>query len=61
MKCFISYQRLQADTINGETLVVYMRYTTFDPNEMNKFEENIRNTIGYGVMTEIKVESEDEE
>jgi len=59
MKCFTSYQRFNADTINGETLVVCQRYTTFDTEEMNKFEENIRNTIGYGVMTEFKAESEE--
>ena len=61
MKCFTSYSRFNADTINGETLVVSQRYTTFDKDEMDAFEESIRNTIGYGVMTEIKAESEDKE
>ena len=58
MKCFTNYQRLNADTINGETLVVSTRYTTFDTEEMDAFEETLRRTIGYGVMTEIKAESD---
>lgn len=58
MKCFTSYQRLKPDTINGEVLVVSTQYTTFDIEEMNKFEESLRNTIGCGIMTEIKAESE---
>ena len=59
MKCFISYQRLKPNTINGEVLVVSTQYTTFDTEEMNKFEESLQNTIGCGIITEIEVESEE--
>lgn len=59
MKCFTSYQRLNADTINGETLVVTQRYTTFDKQVMDDLEESIRAAIGYGVMTEYKNENEE--
>lgn len=56
MKCFTSYARLNADTINGETLVVTSRYTTFDIQEMDAFEKNlVRKTIGSGVMTEFEM------
>lgn len=63
MKCFTSYARFNADTINGETLVVTQRYTTFDSIEMDAFEDGvIRPRIGSGVVTEFepyKAESED--
>ena len=59
MKCFTSYARFNADTINGETLVVTSRYTTFDTQEMDAFEnEYIRKTIGSGVMTEFEFPKE---
>lgn len=61
MKCFTSYQRLNADTISGEMLVVTQRYTTFDKQEMDAFEESIKQTIGSGVVTEIKAEGSDKE
>lgn len=61
MKCFTSYQRLTADTISGEMLVVTQRYTTFDKQEMDAFEESIKQTIGSGVVTEIKAEGSDKE
>lgn len=61
MKCFTSYQRLTADTISGEMLVVSTRYSTFDKQEMDAFEETVKQTIGCGVVTEIKVEGSDKE
>lgn len=41
MKCFTSYARFNADTINGETLVVTQRYTTFDKQEMDAYENDV--------------------
>lgn len=59
MRCFTSYQRFNADTINGETLVVTSRYTTFDKQEMDFYEENIiRKTIGSGLITEFEMPKE---
>ena len=59
MKCFTSYARFNADTINGETLVITQRYTTFDKQEMDAYEENIvRKTIGSGVITELEMPKE---
>jgi hypothetical protein len=52
MKCFTSYQRQNADTINGETLVVTYRFTTFDVDEMNEFEKDMQTRIGCGVSSE---------
>ena len=59
MKCFTNYSRRNPDTINGEILVVTQKYTTFDSEEMNRFEKSIRQTIGSGVMSEFKAESEE--
>ena len=64
MKCFTSYARFNADTINGERLVITQTYTTFDTQEMDAYEDAIRAKIGSGVMTEFiqpKAESEDKE
>ena len=61
MKCFTSYKRCSADTINGESIIVSTRYSTFDKQEMDTFEGNLKQTIGSGVMTEIKPESEDKQ
>ena len=58
MKSFTSYRRVNADTINGEKLIVSTIYTTFDSEEMEKFEESIRNTIKSGIMVEYEAESE---
>lgn len=58
MKCFTSYRRFNADTINGEKLVVSITYTTFNSEEMEKLEESIRNTIKSGVVIEYNTESE---
>ena len=59
MKCFTSYRRVNADTINGEKLIISTIYTTFDSEEMGKLEESIRNTIKNGVMVEYNAESEE--
>lgn len=62
MKCFTSYARFNADTINGEALVVTQRYTTFDKMEMDAYENDvIRPTIGSGVMTEFNPYPSDKE
>ena len=52
MKLLQTYQRYNADTINGETLVMTYRFTTFDVDEMNKFEEDMQEQIGGGRMYE---------
>ena len=54
MKCFTSYARFNPDTIQGERLVVTYNYSTFDTEEMDSFEEAIRNTIGSGIRTEFE-------
>ena len=55
MKCFTSYARFNPDTLNGETLIVTQRYTTFDKDEMDAYENNvIRPQIGSGVILEFE-------
>ena len=62
MKCFTSYQRFNADTINGETLVVTQRYTTFDTQEMDAYENDvIRPRVGSGVMMEFEPQESEEQ
>ena len=60
MKCFTSYQRQNPDTICGETLVVTYRFSTFDVDEMNAFENDVREQIGSGRMTEFIRENKNE-
>ena len=62
MKCFTSYARFNADTINGETLIVTQRYTTFDTQEMDAYENDvIRPRVGSGVMMEFNPYPSDKE
>ncbi len=61
MKWFTSYERRNPDTVSGEVLIVTQRYTTFDVNEMDNFEEILRQTIGSGLMQELKAEGKERE
>ena len=56
MKCFISYQRANADTINGETLIVSQRYSTFDKAEMDRLEDYLKSSMGCGVSVEYDID-----
>ena len=61
MKCFTSYARFNPDTLNGETLIVTQRYTTFDKDEMDAYENNvIRPQIGSGVILEFEPQESEE-
>ena len=54
MKCLTTYARYNADTIQGERLVVSHTYTTFDSIEMDAFEKHIRDIFGSGIMMEFE-------
>ena len=54
MKCHIDFSRLNADTINGERLIVTYTYSTFDSIEMDKFEQDTRENIGSGISFEFE-------
>ena len=56
MKCFISYRRDKADTINGEALTVSQRYSTFDKAEMDRFEDYLKSSMGCGVTVEYDID-----
>ena len=56
MKCFIKYQRFNADTLQGERIVVSQTYTTFDNDEMDRFEDYLINTIGMGISVEYDID-----
>ena len=60
MKCFTTYKRRNTDTANGEMLVITQRYTTFDTQEMEVFENIVRATIGSGVVTEVEPQGSEE-
>lgn len=54
MKCVTSYERRNPDTISGEILVITQRYTTFDTQEMDAFENSLNATIGSGIVAEVE-------
>ena len=56
MKCFISYRRANADTINGEALIVSQRYSTFDKAEMDRLEDYLKSSMGCGVSVEYDID-----
>ena len=56
MRCFISYRRDNADTINGETLIVSQRYSTFNKAEMDRLEDYLKSSIGCGITVEYDID-----
>lgn len=61
MRTYISYQRLEPDTINGETLKVTQVYSSHDKSEIDKLEESLQKQIGNGLIGEISLDKEQEE
>ena len=54
MKCFTSYERHNPNTVNGETIVVTQIYSSFDKEEMDVLENDLRLSIGDGVNMDFK-------
>ena len=54
MKCFTYYERHNPNTVNGETIVVTQIYSSFDKEEMDVLENDLRLSIGDGVNMDFK-------
>lgn len=52
MKVFTTFKRLMPTTVDGEVIKVTTYYSSFDGAEIDKLQEDLRNTIGAGVVTE---------
>ena len=52
MKVFTTFKRLMPTTLDGEITRVTTYYSSFDGEEIDKLQEDLKNTIGAGVVTE---------
>lgn len=52
MKVFTTFKRLMPTTLDGEIIRVTTYYSSFDGEEIDKLQEDLKNTIGAGVVTE---------
>lgn len=54
MTCFTQYQRYDPDSVSGHKIVVTQTYSSYNEHEIDKLEETLRNTIGCGLIAEVK-------
>lgn len=52
MKVFTTFRRLMPTTVDGEIIKVTTYYSSFDGAEIDRLHEDLKNTIGAGVVTE---------
>ena len=52
MKVFTTFKRLMPTTLDGEIIRVTTYFSSFDEAEIDKLQEDLKNTIGAGVVTE---------
>lgn len=57
MKQTINYTRLMPDTLIGDAVKVTLIYSSFNTDEIDKLEQDLKSKIGYGLI----IEYEDEE
>ena len=57
MKVYVKYERKPGDTINGEMIVVTNIYSTFDVEEMNRYEKILKDNIGYGLQYDMDLDA----
>lgn len=54
MKLFTQYKRENPDTIVGEKITITQTYSSFNQEEIDKLEQECKEHIGNGLMTELK-------
>ena len=59
MKCFTQYRRELADTVNGEKIIVTTIYSSFDKEEIDNLEEQLKEKIQSGLIYELKRRTND--
>lgn len=52
MKIVTTFERLMPTTAEGHIIKINTYYSSFDKAEIDKLQEDLRNTIGAGVVTE---------
>ena len=52
MKVTTTFERLMPTTADGQIIKVTTYYSSWDKAEIDKLQEDLRNTIGAGVVTE---------
>lgn len=52
MKVMTTFRRLDPNTADGHIIMVTTCFSSFDEKEMDKLQEDLRNTIGVGVVTD---------
>ena len=59
MKMFTMYERLKPDTVSGHAVKVTTIYSSFNINEIDKLQEELRNSIASGVVSEVSMKEEE--
>ena len=52
MKVATTFERLMPTTVDGHIIKVTTYFSSYDKNEIDKLQEDLRNTIGAGVVSE---------
>lgn len=60
MKMFTTYKRNNPDTINGESITVTTVYSSYNEKEIDELENQLRNSIGSGLIGNINTEGRKE-
>ncbi len=58
MKVSTTFERLMPTTTDGHIIKISTCYSSFDKNEIDKLQEDLRNTIGTGIVS-YEVEGDD--
>lgn len=57
MKCLTQYRRELPDTVNGEKITVTTTYSSFDIEEIDNLERQLREKIQSGIIYELEGEN----
>ena len=60
MKITTQYRVLQPNTVNGYQIEIINIYSSFDKRDIDALEENLKKTVGYCSVQEIKTEMKTE-
>lgn len=52
MKVATTFERLMPTTADGHIIKISTYYSSYDKSEIDKLQEDLRNTIGAGLVTE---------
>ena len=52
MKAFVTYQRLEPNTLEGDVVELKVRYSSFNAPEIDQLEETLRESYKSGIVIE---------